>query len=70
MDTTLEHWWNVLTGETTFWEENRSKCHFVHHKSDISGGGRPGRVTVGRLTVVPLLFVGADLTQNIFKFTS
>ena len=66
MDTTLEHWWNALTGETKFWEENLSKCHFMHS----SCGDRPGRVTAGRPTVVSFLFVGADLTQNILKFTS
>jgi hypothetical protein len=66
MDTTLEHWWNVLTGETKFWEENWSKCQFVYS----SGGDRPGRVTAGRPTVAPFLFAGTDLTQNILKFTS
>jgi len=70
MDTTLEHWLNVLTGETTFWEENRPMCHFVHHKSDSGGGFRPGRVNAGRPTVVFFLFAGADLTQNVLKFTS
>ena len=74
----MERWWNVLSGETTFWEENRFKCHFVHHKSDMNRAGiehggavlAGGGITAGLPTVMPFLFIGADLTENILKLTS